>query len=206
MFQDLLRRVVFHCRDAREVTQAPPPPLKAKSNNKDPLKIADLLVNQALQKLNVEDMLHTLTQMVGLRVHGRRCSIVQHVTHEKGIVLASSDKKDIAGLSLDLKKYPEIQLVVNTGKMVVIDNLDESRALSQIKKEFKDIHFNSLVVAPLYYHSHIFGVLSVRMPIDCSRVDEEDVHFLEFASKVISLYLSTQNPETISKYGFVYLG
>jgi DNA-binding response OmpR family regulator len=198
MFQDLLNRVVFHCRDHREIDTKTLP-----GDPKDSLKIADLFVSQTLQNLKYEELLHSLTQMATLRVKGLRCSVVQHVTHEKGLVLASNDKKDIAGLNLDLKKYPEIQLVVNTGKTVVIDDLGESRALSQIKKEFKNISFNSMVVAPLYYHRKIFGVLSMRMPADRTHVETSDVLFLEFASKVISLYLSTQNPETISKYGLV---
>lgn len=196
-YRDLLSRVVFHCRDARTV-EAP----KGHSKS-DSLKIADLVISQALQKLDFEDMLHSLTKMAALKVSGLRCSIIYGVTHEKGIVLASNDKKDIAGLHLDLKKYPEVQLVINTGKMVVIDNLEESRALSRIKKELKDIQFNALMVCPLYFHHKIIGAISVRMPSEKNRIADEDVHFLEFTAKVISLYLSTQNVDVFSRHGLL---
>ncbi|MCB0350515.1 MAG: response regulator [Bdellovibrionales bacterium] len=197
-FPDLLNRVVFHCRQTRKVE--PTSNAEAKT---DSLKIADLIVTQALQKLSFEDMLFNFTQMSALKLKGLRCSIVHNVTHEKGIVLASNDKKDIAGLALDLKKYPEIQLVVNTGKMVVIDNLDESRALSRIKKDLKEISFNSMLVSPIYYHHKVFGVISMRMPSETTRVADIDIHFMEYIAKVLSLYVSTQSPEVIGKYGLV---
>jgi transcriptional regulator with GAF, ATPase, and Fis domain len=162
-----------------------------------------LVVSQALQKIKFEEVLFNLTQMAAMRVKGLRCSVVHYLTHEKGVVLASSDKKNIAGLELDLKKYPEIQLVVNTGKIVVIDNLEESRALSKIKNELKEIVFNSMVVCPIYYHHKAFGVLSMRMPTENSTITDSDAHFLEYVSKVISLYLSTQDPQTIGQFGLI---
>ena len=80
--------------------------------------------------MTLEEKLFGITKMAALKVGALRCSIVQQLTYEKGVVLASNDKKDIGGLALDLTKYPEIQLTVNTGKTIVIDNLSESRALS----------------------------------------------------------------------------
>lgn len=197
MYQDLLSRVVFHCRDQRVVEE------EKNENAKHSIKIADLVVSQALQNLSMPDMLFHLTQMSALKVKGLRCSVVRQQTFEKGIVLASSDKKDIAGLPLDLRKYPEIQLVINTGKTVVIDNLDESKALSKIKADLKEINFNSMVVCPLYYHQKIFGVLSMRMPANLDRIPDYDIHFLDYVSKVISLYLSTQQPDSFGKYGLI---
>lgn len=197
-FPDLLNRLVFHCRDKREIT-----PKNATDAAPDSLKIADIVITQALQKISFEEMLYNLTKMSALKLKGLRCSIVQNVTHEKGIVLASNDKKDIAGLALDLKKYPEIQLVVNCGKMVVIDNLDKSRALSQIKKELKEISFNSMLISPIYYHHKIFGVISMRMPLEATQLNDADIHFMEYMAKVLSLYISTQSPEIIGKYGLV---
>lgn len=200
LYQDLLNRVVFHCRDPRTV--------ELELNNSaaaptDTLKIADLIVTQALQKLSLEEMLYNITCMAALKIKGLRCSVVFGLNHERGVVLASNDKKDIAGLSLDLRKYPEIQLVINTGKMVVIDNLEESKALSRIKNELKDIQFNSMIVCPIYYHHKNFGVISMRMPTEEARVKETDMHFMDFVSKVLSLYISTQSPETIGKYGLL---
>jgi DNA-binding response OmpR family regulator len=202
LYPDLLNRVVLHCRGPRTIEQEAQASNAANTNT---LKIADLIVTQTLQKLSFEEMLYNITCMTNLKIKGLRCSVVFGLAHDKGIVLASNDRKDIAGLNLDLRKYPEIQLVINTGKMVVIDNLDESKALSRIRSELKEIHFNSVIVCPLYYHHKIFGVISLRMPEDKNYVPDNDVNFMDFVSKVTSLYLSTQDPQKISKYGLLSL-
>lgn len=200
MYQELLSRVVFHCRDPRFISSETKNSIAA---NTDKLKIADIVISQTLQKLDFEEVLHNITCMSALKTKSLRCSLVYGLTSDKGVVLASNDRKNIAGLALDLRKYPEIQIVMNTGKTVVIDNLDESKALSRIKNELKDIQFNSMIVAPIYYHYKIFGVISARMPPEQIKVDDNDVHFIDYVSKVLSLYLSTQSPETIAKYGLV---
>ena len=195
MFKDLLTRIVFHCRKPREIDDH--------GNEKDALHLANLVTAQALQSLPMAENLFTMVKMAAMKVGGLRCSIVQQLTYQKGIVLASNDKKEIAGLPLDLNKYPEIQLVVNTAKTVVIDNLSESRALSSIRAHFKEIDFNSMVVCPLYYRHKPFGVLSTRMPANCTKVLDPDVIFLEFAAKVLSLYLTSLEPKNIAQYGLV---
>lgn len=151
----------------------------------------------------MEENLFQLTQMVALKTKGLRCSVVHCMTHEKGKVFASNDNKNIAGFALDLKKYPEIQLVSNMKKTVVIDNLEESRALSQIKKDFRDIDFNGMVVSPIQYRHKPFGVLSLRMPRDERRISDSHIEFVDFMAKVISLYLSTLDPSVISRYSLL---
>jgi DNA-binding response OmpR family regulator len=194
MYQDLLARIVFHCRSRREVEDSA-------SKQRDSLKIADMILNQTLQRENFEKILYKLTQMATLRLKGARCSLIRQVTFENGAVLASSDKEDIAGLHLDLRKYPEVQLVLNTGKTVVIENLEESRALSKIKKDLKNINFNSLVVCPIYYKYKMFGVLSMRMPPERTAIENNEILFMEFLAKAMSLYLTTVAAENIGKYG-----
>jgi DNA-binding response OmpR family regulator len=222
--KDLLRRVIIHCRSVRTTT------ISEEVNKFDSLAAVNLFLDQALQKGKMEDILFNLTKMAAIKVKGARCSIVYLVTNNNGKVLASSDKKNIAGLNLDLKKYPEIQLTVNTGKTIVIDDLNESRALSQIKTHFKDIQFNAMIICPIRYHNQIIGVISMRMPPPkniepkksndskpselktseandptSGRLVDRDIHFMEFAAKVISLYLSTQKHEELSKYGLLNL-
>ena len=41
----------------------------------------------------------------------------------------------------------------------------------------------------------------MRMPADCTKVQDQDVHFLELLAKIISLYLGSIDPEWIGQYG-----
>jgi DNA-binding response OmpR family regulator len=194
MYPDLLSRIVFHCRDVREINH------EASSSA---LKLADIVITQTLQKLPFEEMLFNLTRMAALKMQGLRCSVIHQVTQERGIVIASSDRRDIAGYPLDLRKYPEVQLVVNSGKVIVIDDLGESKALSRIKSELKDINFNSMAVCPIYCRGKAFGVLSMRMPSATIKIKNTDVYFLEFLAKAMSLYLATQPLEDLGRYGLL---
>ncbi len=197
MFKDLLTRIVFHCREPREVQS------QHQHAQKDALQLADSAIALALRPAAFEETLFEFTTMAAYKTSALRVSIVQQLTYEKGIVVASNDKKDIGGLALDLTKYPEIRLAVHTGKTVVIDNLSESRALSQIRANFKNIDFNSLVVCPIAYRQKPFGVLSARMPPHCTKVPDGDVVFLEYLAKVLSLYLNTVEPRTLGRYGLI---
>jgi DNA-binding response OmpR family regulator len=196
-FQDLLTRLVFHCREVREIAEV-------NDDSTEALKLADIVISQALQKLPFEDMLFQFARMAGLKLQSLRCSVVHYVTQDRGVVIASSDRRDIAGYPLDLRKYPEVQLVVNTGKTIVIDDLDQSRALSRIKTELKDISFNALIVAPIFCRGKPFGVFSVRMPPSTGgKLKDEDVRFIEYLGKVMSLYLATQNMQDLGRYGLI---
>ncbi len=197
LFQDLLSRLVFHCREVRELEKGHE---NAASNS---LKLADIVMTQALQKLPLEEMLFHFTRMAGLKMRSLRCSVIHYVTQERGVVIASSDRRDIAGYPLDLRKYPEVQLVVNTGRTIVIDDLGESKALSRIKAEFKDISFNALVVSPIFCRGKAFGVLSIRMPPTVGRIKDDDVRFVEYLAKVMSLFLASQSLEDLGRYGLM---
>lgn len=197
MYQDLLNRIVFHCRDPREVE-----PQKEKGSSES-LQMASIVMDQMSSNESFHEVLHNITKMAAIRVQGLRCSVVQCVTQDKGVVLASNDRKDIAGMSLDLRKYPEMQLVMNTGRPIVIDNLEESRALSKIKNHLKDITFNALIVCPLRLRGKIYGVISMRMPSNLGRIKGSDVEFVEFVAKSLNLYLNTQDPQILGKFGLI---
>ena len=139
--------------------------------------------------------------MAALKVGGVRCSVVRRVTQKQGVVMASSDERGAAGIRLDLNKYPEMQLVMNSRELLAIDNIDSSRQLSPIKKHFRNINFNSLIVCPIFYKDRIFGVLSMRMPPKKKQLSEDEIRFVEIVSRVASLAISSQDVSEISQFG-----
>ena len=197
LYQDLLNRVVLQCRDPREVK---PPTNKEMAAH---WNLVDMILAQALKTESIEEVLYNITQMLAKKLGGVRCSIIRTSTVLEGVVVASSDDPNIAGLKLDLVKYPEVQLVVNTKRTVAIDNLSESRALSGIKKHLKDVSFNSMIVCPVYYGDHTFGVISMRMPEGNKTLSDDDVRFMDMCSKIASLALSTRSADELSHWGLI---
>jgi DNA-binding response OmpR family regulator len=197
MYPDLLNRLVLHCRDGRELEPLTDADLSAH------WQMTELLLQQALQPGPADEVMFKLVVMAARKIKGNRCSLVRAVTHTQGVVVASSDDRNVSGLALDLVKYPEIQLVMNTGKMIAIENLENSRALKKIKSELKSISFNSLIVCPVYYRQKPFGVLSMRMPSTKQKLTDEEIRFVDVVAKIASLSLGGQNISDMSRFGLI---
>jgi DNA-binding response OmpR family regulator len=197
LYQDLLNRVVLHCRDPREVKPF---------NEKEVAAhwyLVDLLLSQALEHQPLPQMLFHMVQMIAKKLDGNRCSVIRTTTLNDGLVVASSDDQSLSKWPLDLRKYPEVQLVINTQKTIAIENLSGSRALSKIQQELKSIHFNAMIVCPLQYRGKPFGVLSLRMPQTKKKLSEDDLHFADMAAKVLSLAVSAREVQEITPFGLV---
>lgn len=204
MLTDLLNRIILHCRSHEHDVKADD--LSAKSL-KESWDLVEQVLNLALQTSGtIEKTLYELTKTVEKKTNSVRCSFVRAVTQSQGSVLASSDDEKISGLPLDLTKYPEVQVVLNTGKMVAIENIENSRALKKIKTEIKSINFNSMIVCPIYYQGKIFGVLSVRMKDTKVRIRDEDIHFVGTVAKIASLALNGHDLSKMAKFGLVAVG
>jgi CheY-like chemotaxis protein len=197
LYQDLLNRVVLQCRDPRFVQPYDEKETAAHWN------LADLILTQAMQMDPLQPVLFNITQMIGKKMSGVRCSIVRTTTLSEGQVIASSDDPKVSGLKLDLTKYPEIQLVVNTKKTIAIDNLANSRALKAIKDQVKTISFNSMIVCPLIVKGSIFGVLSLRLPDSKKKLSEEDLRFMDMSSKIVSLAIGARDLGELARFGLI---
>jgi hypothetical protein len=187
----------MHCRDTRELEPLTDADLNAHWH------MTELLLQQALHVGPTEEVLFKLVLMAARKIKGVRCSLVRTITHSQGVVVASSDDQKISGLAVDLNKYPEIQLVMHTGKMIAIDNLENSRALAKIKAEFKKISFNSLIVCPVTYRGKPFGVLSMRMAADKLKLTDEQIRFVDVVAKIASLSLGAQNIGDMTRFGLI---
>lgn len=165
-YEDMLQRLVFHCRKNRIVKDIS----SLKDKNVDEgtllLHLTDLVLRASIASDPIPEIAFNLTRMVALKLGGVRCSVVQVVDHERGVVVTSHDDRNAAGIELDLNKYPEIVHVYNTGLMVAIENLDTSAELKAIKSNLKSIMFNSIIVCPISRSQKMFGVLSLRLPAE----------------------------------------
>ncbi len=194
-FESLLERIVFHCRGSRFVKELSASEIQKIDDSSLVMHLTDLVLRQALSKAPIQQIIFNLTQMVSMKVNGVRCSIVEVVDRDHGVVVISNDNKDATGLLLDLGKYPEVQLVHDTNVMAAIDNLESDPALKTIRSHLKEVQFNSLIVCPVTRRGHKFGVLSLRMKLDKKIITDNEIRFVEIVSHIVSLLLSTENPK-----------
>ncbi|MCB0341679.1 MAG: response regulator [Pseudobdellovibrionaceae bacterium] len=203
---ELIARLVFIARDHRHIEKimAPDSPSEegTATKKKGPnywLQLSDLLLTQGLSQTDIIERLFNLTRMTAIKVGGVRCSVVRFVDQNSGVVIASSDDRSVSGLNLDLNRYPEIRLVVNTNSMVAVENITKHRQLKYIQQHFEKINFNSLIVAPIMHKDQVFGVLSVRMPTKKTTLTDNEILFVEVVAKVISLTLNGEDTSALEK-------
>ena len=186
---DVLKRLVFHCRNYRGVKD-----IKAKEYSKTDeaslmLHLTDLVLRQSLSEESVEEKLFKITRMVSMKVDGVRCSIINVLDQQQGIVVTSNDDRKATGIRLDLNKYPEVLDVVNRDQLIAIENLEQNKDLKLIQKLLKDILFNSMIVCPVRRDGQIFGVLSLRMPKEKEYISDNEIRFIEIVAHITSLVL-----------------
>jgi DNA-binding response OmpR family regulator len=198
--EDVLRRLVFHCREYRRLQDLNRNEYASTDEGSLMLHLTDLVLRQAITGDSIPNILFNLTRMVALKVDGVRCSVIHATSPATGIVVVSNDDKSATGIELDLNKYPEVANVMNTGVMIAIENIEKSPDLRLIKGLLRDIMFNSMIVCPVSRFQKPFGVLSLRMPAEKATISDNEMRFVEIVSHVVSLVLSNENFKDIDNF------
>jgi DNA-binding response OmpR family regulator len=189
--EDILTRLIFHIQNKRELlpeNKAETPKLEGADIY---LHLMDIVLREAMSGRQPQEIHFNLIKMIAITLKAVRCSMVKISEDlQAGEVQASSDDKSIKGLKLDMNKYPEMVHVMNTGKAVVIEDLEYDPMLAQIKNLVKGISFNSMIVSPVRRNGDMYGVISARMAKEHSKFNERDIRFVTLVSQVLSLYLS----------------
>ena len=117
--------------------------------------------------LDLHHVLFVVAQRVAHLVTALRCSILQ-VDEEAGRcrVLASSDDPSINDLSLDLRKYPEVRLAIETRRPVVINDIASERLLDGVRDVIMRLGFESILILPLVHGENLLGMLFLRAARD----------------------------------------
>lgn len=199
-FEDMVKRLVFHSRNFRGLGE-----VAAKDVNKfDEVGLMHhltvLVLRQALGSGRLEDILYNLTKMVTMRVIGVRCSIIHCLDQKTGFVVTSNDDRKASGIQLDLYKYPEVLHVLNTQKLIAIENIDDTLEMRHIKDQLSDIVFNSMIVCPVSRRGEAFGVLSLRMSPDKKHISDNEIRFMEIVSHIVSLVLGSETHKMSDNY------
>ena len=186
-FEDILQRLVFHINAKRNIGDSDGD--RTNRSGADVfLHLIDLMLRECLSNQPVQHTLFQITRMVAITLKAVRCSVVLCDQEQlRGSVLASSDDRSVTGLQLDLNRYPEVVHVMNTEKIVVIENMDYDPVLAEIKKQIKGIAFNSMIVCPIRRQGNFFGVISARMDKNTPTLKDHEVRFARLASYAISM-------------------
>ncbi|WP_437295019.1 PAS domain S-box protein [Sorangium sp. So ce426] len=123
-----------------------------------------LELTQALSStLDFRNILFTVVRRIAEVARVDRCSIVLvRDAGDVGYVVAASDDKELRDLPIDLGKYPEIQRVMRTGDVLVIDDAKAHPLFDIVRAELPENAFRSLALLPILFEDKPLGVLFLR--------------------------------------------
>lgn len=160
---ELLNRLVMLLRARNEIPDYKP---VADINSAQYfIHLTDLTLREVLKGASVSETLFNLVGMVGVSFGAVRASLIScppespHAT-----VIASNDNRNLGRIEIELRKYPEVQYVLQNGKILALDNLANDPAMQFVSRVTKSITFNSMLVAPVKIQGRMWGVLSIRLP------------------------------------------
>jgi DNA-binding response OmpR family regulator len=189
---DILNRLIFHMQQKR-VLSAPGKEDKNQFLQGTGLHmhLMEVVMVEATSVRDPQEKLFNIMQMLALTMKAVRCSVIRcDMLEMKGAVIASSDDVRVKKITIDLERYPEVTHAVNTEKTIAIENIDFNPELAKLKKTVKTISFNSIVVAPIFIHGQVFGVVSARMDSKAQKFADQDLRFCQLIANVTSLILN----------------
>lgn len=194
-YESLLQRLVLHMQPKHEIAEYRVKNLEEAESSLLFMHLTDLTLREALKVQSAEDALFNLTCLMSISLKAVRVSIIKCDREQrKGHVVASSDRRDIGGMTIDLNKYPEINYVMNTEKILAVDNMAADPTMHFITRLTKQVHFNAMLVAPIRIQGSAWGILSVRMPEARQSINEFEIRWTQIVANVAAL-IALRNEE-----------
>jgi two-component system, cell cycle response regulator len=114
--KELLARVTAHLRIGKEMS-------RAREEAKSRAVVMDIL-HEVTDSLKPEEIYHILARRVARELNISRCSIVlANPGDQQGMVVAAYEHPMLRNLEVDLSRYPEIQKALDTGNVVLVEDV-----------------------------------------------------------------------------------
>jgi two-component system, cell cycle response regulator len=178
--RELLARVRAHLRVGRELNQA-----KAEARSRS--EMMDIL-QEVTASLKPDEIYQILVRRVAQGLKISRCSIILATPGEQsGTVVAAYENPTLRSLGVDLRRYPEIRHALETGEVVLVqdvatDPLFES-ARTEWESQGRDLPCRSAIAMRFSLKDQPAGVFFLRTTGEDVPLNQSDV---QFAEQVIS--------------------
>ncbi|MFC2171475.1 ATP-binding protein [Acidobacteriota bacterium] len=129
------------------------------------LKLASIIeISEAInQALDAGRILYNIATKLSGVMDLVRCSfILPDLDRNRGTVLACKDDPNIHNVEIDLKNYPEILKVIETGRFVMIEDVAHDPIMAKVLNLTKLIQDQSILTLPLAFEGKVIGILQVR--------------------------------------------
>jgi PAS domain S-box-containing protein len=125
--------------------------------------------------LDFREIMYTVVRRIAEVVHIDRVSIVITPSDEAGVgyVIAASDDHALSDLRLELARYPEIEQVLRTREVLVINDVANHPVLDGVRESVPRLSALSLI--PICWQDRVIGVLFLRTLDERQKLDKEQL-------------------------------
>src|SRR5574338_206115 len=178
--RELLARVKAHLRAGRELNQA-------RTDARSRSEMVDIL-QEVASSLTPEEIFQVLVRRVAQGLRISRCSIILGEPGEsQGTVVAAFENPTLRNLRVDLGRYPEIRHALDTGELVLAQDVATDGLYDQIREEWQQegraIPVRSAIAMRFDLKGHPAGVFFLRTTDEDVPLNQQDV---QFANQIIS--------------------
>lgn len=144
------------------------------------------IVHEVAGEFSATAMYRILARRVAHALHISHCSVVLATVGDTvGTVVAAHEDPEVGELTIDLERYPEIRLALETGKPVLVEDVRVHPLLEQARehwaREGRPIRLQSVITLPFTLDRSRQGVLFLRTESDGRTLTQEDCGFAEVA-------------------------
>ena len=155
---------------------------KMEREKNDLLAILDIS-NSITSSLASREVLFSIVQKISEIIKVSRCSIVRIDAREpKGYVVASNEDPGIYNLPIDLSKYPEVQKVLETRQVVVINDTRRDPIVKSVRDKLEEIDVQALLVLPVIMKQNVIGTILLRTARRGKAFDPREIQFCQIVA------------------------
>jgi two-component system cell cycle response regulator len=184
--KELLARVDMHLKKWRELKQMKAQVAAVSEDLKQSASIVDIL-HEVTDSLKPDEIYHILSRRVARALGISKCSIIlANAGDTHGTVVAAFENPMLRNLRVELSRYPEIAKALETGRMVISENVQTDPLFDGVRaswlKDGVQVPTRSVVALPFRMKEQHSGVLYLRSLDGEKALRREDA---EFADSVI---------------------
>lgn len=160
--------------------------VRARSKAESRRALVDIL-HEVSGELSPDEIYQILAGRVARALSLSRCSVIlAHPSDRYGIVATAYNAPGLRNIDIELRRYPEIQRALDTGRPVLVDDIDSDPIFDEIRKEWAAkgivVPVHSIIAVPFTLDGTQNGVFFLRRMLNEPSLTPDD---MEFADAVI---------------------
>ncbi len=137
--------------------------LKKMTDEMKELEAVVALTQLISSTLDPKELLFRIVRKIADIMPVTRCSVIRaDWLHRSAFVVASFEDPHIAGIKLNLRKYPEIMESLTSKKPVIIKDVATDPLMARVRKTLEPLGIRSIIVIPIFFRDKVIGTLFLR--------------------------------------------